>query len=160
MLADQERGARATATSPPMDSNLAVEKFLARRGGRGRGLSLSLPLFLSPFSRSCHTRNPYLVPGEIMIVPRANFPVGQRATPIHGRNTECERVLMLPVLGPGEFIVICNRGRSSFLAVRLSAALRGRRIHPFLYPPILFPCRSRTCVDPGISSGWARVKNR
>lgn len=50
MLADQERGARATATSPPMDSNLAVEKFLARRGGRGRGLSLSLFLFFSLLS--------------------------------------------------------------------------------------------------------------
>lgn len=94
MLADQEeRGARATATSPPMDSNLAAKEVsgTARRTGEG---SLSLSFSFSP--RSCHTRNPYLVPGEIMIVPRANFPVGQRATPIHGRNTECERVLMLP----------------------------------------------------------------
>lgn len=43
----------------------------------------------------------------------------------------------------GEFIVICNRGRSSFLAVRLSAALRG--VHPLCCPSdrnSLLPCRT------------------
>lgn len=67
---------------------------------------------------------------------------------------------MLPVLGPGEFIVICNRGRSSFLAVRLSAApLRGRIYHPFPY--ILFPLSIAYVCGSGIlAAGWARVKNR
>ena len=49
MLADQEeRGARATATSPPMDSNLAAKEVsgTARRTGEG-SLSLSLSLSLS-----------------------------------------------------------------------------------------------------------------
>lgn len=43
----------------------------------------------------------------------------------------------------GEFIVICNRGRSSFSAVRLSAALRG--VHPLCCPSdrnSLLPCRT------------------
>ena len=52
MLADQEeRGARATATSPPMDSNLAAKEVsgTARRTGEGSlSLSLSLFLILSP----------------------------------------------------------------------------------------------------------------
>ena len=46
MLADQEeRGARATATSPPMDSNLAAKEVsgTARQTGE-RSLSLSLSL--------------------------------------------------------------------------------------------------------------------
>lgn len=101
-----------------MDSNLEVEvgRVFEQRG-RGGGVASPGPgmSYAKPLSRS----------GEITIVPRANFPVGQPATPIHGRNTECERVLMLPLLGPGNlslFVIAAGRVSRRFAFRRPSGA--------------------------------------
>lgn len=62
----------AAALQVAMDSNLEVEvgRAAAQGSATGRG-------WRGPRVRACHTRNPYLVESEIMIVPRANLPVGQ-----------------------------------------------------------------------------------
>ena len=106
--------------------------------------------------RACHTRNPYLVPGEIMIVPRANFPVGQPATPIHRLNTECERVLMLPLLEPGNLsLFVITAGRVSW---RFAFRSPSRAYTLFLFPSFsLSLSRSRCCL---LSNSDRAVRDR
>lgn len=109
--------------------------------------------YAKPLSRS----------GEIMIVPRANFPVGQPATPIHGRNTECERVLMLPLLGPGNlslFVIAAGRVSRRFAFRRPSGART-----PFVLPersqlsPSLSNCDRPVRVHADPREPVDRVKN-